>query len=135
MTVIVKLELCWFPEKSVAVQVTGVVPRAKVLPDAGEHATVGFGSTLSVAVGLEYETEAPPGPVAPTVMLDGTFARIGLTLSTTVTWKVPGALVLPAPSFAVQLTVVVVTGKVLPDAGTQVTVGLGSTVSVAVGGV
>ena len=52
-TVIVKPALAWFPEKSVAVQVTGVVPRAKVLPDAGEHATAGFGSTLSVAVGLE----------------------------------------------------------------------------------
>jgi hypothetical protein len=66
-------------------------------------------------------------------MLDGTFARIGLTLSTTVTWKVPGALVLPALSLAVQLTVVVPTGKVLPEAGAQVTVGLGSTESVTVG--
>jgi hypothetical protein len=53
MTVIVKLALCWFPEKSVAVQVTVAVPRAKVVPDAGEHTTAGFGSTLSVAVGLE----------------------------------------------------------------------------------
>jgi hypothetical protein len=65
-------------------------------------------------------------------MLDGTFARIGLTLSTTVTWNVPAALVLPVLSLAVQLTVVVVTGKVLPEAGAQVTVGLGSTMSVAV---
>jgi hypothetical protein len=68
-------------------------------------------------------------------MFDGTFVSVGLTVSTTVTWKVPAALVFPTLSLAVQLTVVLVTGKVLPDAGAQVTVGLGSTVSVAVGSV
>ncbi len=39
------------PLASVAVQVTGVVPMANVEPEAGTHATVGFGQ-LSVAVGV-----------------------------------------------------------------------------------
>ena len=46
VTVNVQLEL---PHELVAVQVTVVVPNAKVLPDAGEHATVAAG--VPVAVG------------------------------------------------------------------------------------
>src|SRR5438876_3474534 len=38
--------------RSRAVQVTVVVPGAKVLPEAGEQTTLGFGSQLSVAVGV-----------------------------------------------------------------------------------
>ena len=133
VTVIVKVPLAWFPEKSVAVQVTVVVPRAKVLPDAGEHPTVGLGSTLSVAPGLEYVTEAPPGPDAAAVLFDGMPVSPGLTVSTTVTLNVPAGLVLPELSLALQLTVVVPTGNVLPEDGTQLTFGLASTASVAVG--
>ena len=40
------------PDASVAVQVTSVVVIANVVPDAGLQATVGDGSTASLAVGL-----------------------------------------------------------------------------------
>jgi hypothetical protein len=40
------------PLASVAMHRTVVAPSAKVVPEAGEHATVGFGSTLSLAVGF-----------------------------------------------------------------------------------
>jgi hypothetical protein len=53
VTVIVNVPLAWFPEESVAVQVTVVGPRGKPLPDAGVQFTLGLGSTLSVAPGLE----------------------------------------------------------------------------------
>ena len=53
-------------------------------------------------------------------------------MSETVTVKVLAAEVLPAASFAVQLTVVVPSGKVEPEAGEHVTVGEGSMTSVAV---
>src|SRR2546430_10098448 len=64
------------PLASVALQLTVVVPIAKVLPDAGVQLIVGFGSTLSVAA-IVHETAAPPGPVASLVKSDGTFANIG----------------------------------------------------------
>ena len=56
-----------------------------------------------------------------------------MTVSTTVTLKVAGELVFPELSLAVQLTVVVPSEKLLPEDGLQLTVGLASTVSVAVG--
>ena len=52
-------------------------------------------------------------------------------MSTTVMLKLP-LDVLPDASVAVHITAVVPRGNILPDAGTQVTVGLGSTASVAV---
>ena len=76
---------------------------------------------------------APPGPVAATVMFPGMLVSAGMTLSTTVTLKVWAGLVLPELSDAVQLTVVVPSGNVLPDGGEQLTVGLESTLSLAVG--
>ncbi len=57
---------------------------------------------------------------------------VGGVVSRTVIVKVFGALVLPEESDAVQLTVVVVIGKVLPDGGAHETVGFGSTPSDAV---
>ena len=57
---------------------------------------------------------------------------VGGVVSETVTVKLPLAEVLPAASFAVQLTVVVPSGKVEPEAGEHVTVGEGSMASVAV---
>jgi hypothetical protein len=50
LTVIVKLQLDWLPDKSVAVQLTIVVPMAKMLPEGGVHAIIGAGSVSSVAV-------------------------------------------------------------------------------------
>jgi hypothetical protein len=68
-------------------------------------------------------------------MLPGSPESVGLTLSVTVTVNVWAALVFPELSDAVQLTVVGPRPNVLPDAGEQLTVGLPSTVSVAVGAV
>jgi hypothetical protein len=134
-TVIVNEAVARFPDKSVAVHVTVVVPSGKVLPGAGEQATEGAGSTLSDAVGREYETRAPEGLVARTFMFAGTLPRTGFVVSPTVTVKVLDALVFGGLEWsrAEQLTVVVPRGKVLPEAGEQLTVGLGSTASVAVG--
>jgi hypothetical protein len=66
-------------------------------------------------------------------LFDGMPVSPGLTVSTTVTLNVPAGLVLPELSLALQLTVVVPTGNVLPEDGTQLTFGLASTASVAVG--
>ena len=52
-TVTVKESVAPLFAASVAVQVTVVVPKAKVEPLAGVQLTVGLGSTASVAVGLE----------------------------------------------------------------------------------
>ena len=62
---------------------------------------------------------APPGRL-----------RTGSVVSSTVTVNEPLAL-LPEASVAVQVTIVVPSGKVEPDAGEQVTAGEGSTASVA----
>jgi hypothetical protein len=51
-TVILNVHAEWLPPVSVAVQVTVVVPSAKVFPDGGTHTTVGCGSVSSVAVGV-----------------------------------------------------------------------------------
>ena len=52
VTVTLKLHEDEFPVLSVAVQLTGVVPNGKKLPEAGAQLTVGLGSTRSVAVTL-----------------------------------------------------------------------------------
>ena len=52
---------------------------------------------------------------------------LGGVVSRTVTVNVLAALVLPESSVAVQLTVVTVIAKVLPDGGEQDTLGVGST--------
>ena len=54
----------------------------------------------------------------------------GPVLSTTITLKVVGSAVLPYWSVVLQVTSVVSIWKVVPDAGEQVTVGLGSPASV-----
>ncbi len=63
--------------------------------------------------------------------MTGTFKMVGAVVSSTVTVKLPFA-VLRAASVAEQLTVVVPRPKVLPDAGEHVTVGLVGLASVAV---
>lgn len=70
-TVTVKELLDELPALSVALQVTVVIPSAKVLPDAGVQDTVSVPSILSVAVGAVYVTTAPDGEVADTDRLDG----------------------------------------------------------------
>src|SRR5262245_50940954 len=53
-----KLPLDVLPAASLAVHVTRVIPTAKRLPEPGEHATTGEGSTLSVA--LTPNVTTPP---------------------------------------------------------------------------
>ncbi|MEP6469825.1 MAG: hypothetical protein ABJC24_08655 [Chloroflexota bacterium] len=118
------------PAVSVAEQVTVVAPSAKVEPDTGTHDTDGLaGPTASVAVGVVKITTAPLAPAASTVMSD-VAATAGAVVSTTVTVKLPFA-VLPAASVAEQFTVVVPRAKVVPEVGLHVTVGEAGLASVA----
>src|SRR6266498_2241570 len=67
-------------------------------------------------------------------MLLGIAPSVGAVVSTTETLNVVEEW-FPEASVAVHVTVVFPSAKVLPDAGKQLTVGLGSTVSDAVGAV
>jgi hypothetical protein len=127
-TVTEKLHVAVLPPLSVAVQVTVVVPIGKVLPLAGLHVTVGFGSHASEPLAVKV-TAAPLGLVHSATMSAGQ-VTVGATSSRTVTEKLQVAL-LPESSVAVHVTVVMPTGKVLPLGGLHVTVGLGSQLSVA----
>ena len=128
-TVTSKLLLPVLPAASVAVQVTVVVPRPKVEPEAGAHVTGTLPSTRSVALAVKVTT-APDGPVASIpVMFAGT-----VTAGAVVSWTVTVKLLLPvlrAASVAEQMTVVVPSAKVEPEAGTQTGVRVPSTMSVA----
>ena len=128
-TVTVKLPLAVLPLESDAEQLTVVVAIGNVLPDEGAQVTVTVPSTISAAEAENVAT-APEGPVASNVMFDGR-VNVGAVVSCTVTVKLPFA-VLPRVSDAEQLTVVLVIGNVLPDAGVQVTGRGPSTMSVAV---
>jgi len=67
-TVTVNVEVPVFLAVSVAEQVTVVVPRTNIAPDAGAQVTVGdAGPTASEADGLVKVAVAPDGPVASTV--------------------------------------------------------------------
>src|SRR5204863_355545 len=130
-TVTLNVPVAVLPWASVAEQVTVVVPRSNVDPDAGEHDGVIAPSTMSVAVGVKV-IAAPAGPVASWVMSSGSVST-GACVSDTFTVNVLSAL-LPAASLAVQVTVVSTSsGKVSPDAGSHVTSTVPSTRSVAVG--
>jgi hypothetical protein len=128
LTVKVSVEVLF--DASRAVHETVVGPSTKVAPEGGEHDTVGAGSTASLAL-AEYETLAPPGPVASAVIGPGTTSAGGV-VSTTVTVTMNVAVpVLPAPSVAEQVTVVGPGAKFEPEAGLQVTGGDPATRSVA----
>src|SRR5580765_8652314 len=131
-TVTVKLVVAVLLAASRPVQFTVVAPSGNVLPDAGAQETVGLGSTLSTADTLK-DTAAPPGPVASACWFPGPVTT-GAVESVTVTENVPEAW-FPELSVAVQVTVEVPSGNVLPDGGEHPTEGLGSTLSVAPGGV
>src|SRR5579862_805805 len=105
---------------SVTTTVTGVVPTGNMLPDAGVATTLAT-PQLSVLVGIAKLTIAPhwPGSLV-TVMSAGRMAEGGST-SATVTVNVVFVL-LPQASATVLVTVVVPTGKALPDTGTELTV-------------
>jgi hypothetical protein len=105
-------------EASVAVQLTVVVPAGKVEPEGGVQTTVGV-PQLSVAVTMKLAV-APVAigqeATAAAFMLPGQLSTGGV-LSVTVT--VNEQL---GPAVVVQVTVVVPTGKQLPEEGLQLTV-------------
>ena len=87
-----------------------MVPSAKTLPEACELVRV-TPAQLSAAVGAVQDTVALQEPlVLPVVMFAGIPAMVGAVLSTTVITCVAVA-VLPAASVAVQVTVVLPSGK------------------------
>src|SRR5688572_6242346 len=98
--------------ESMAKQVTVVVPKSKVLPEAGVQVTGTLPSTISVAE-AEKLTVAPLGPVASTSMLFGRL-RMGPPGSNTLTKKLP-SVVFWKLSDAVQVTRLAPSGKVEPD--------------------
>src|SRR3569833_3132075 len=107
-TVTLKEAVDWLPLLSIAVHWMTVVPRGKVLPDAGVAVTETAPSTASFAV-AEKATSAPAALVASAVMSAGTVITGGV-VSPTVTGKLPVA-VFPAASFAVTMTIVVPSGN------------------------
>src|SRR5438876_251645 len=121
LTVTVKVQALVLPLVSVAVQVTVVIPFGKAKPLVGRQATVAPGQ-LSVAEGAAKLTTAVHWfRSVPVTTLAGQPPMTGFSVSFTVTVNVQ-AFVLPAPSVAVQVTVVVPLMKVEPLAGLQATV-------------
>ena len=119
-TVTVKLHVAVWPEVSVAVQSTVVVPLAKVEPLAGVQLVVTPGQ-LSLAAGAAQLTTAEQtlGSVFFVILVGQVIA--GFSLSLTVTLKLQEA-VLPLASVTVQVTVLLPLAKVEPLAGLQLTV-------------
>src|SRR5436190_461509 len=109
------------PCASMAVQVTLAFPSANVLPDGGEHVTGRAPSTRSIAANGRKSSHVIT--IAPLVLmtsaetLPGPPLTTGGVVSRTVTVNVLGADVLPAASVAVQVTVVIPSANVEPDAG------------------
>jgi hypothetical protein len=129
LTVTLKVLVAVLPAASVAVQVTVVSPSGKVLPEAGVQVGVIEPSTISLAVAVKL-TSAPLGPLAGTVLSAGRVS-VGAVVSSTVAVKKPVAE-RPPESVTEQLTCVLPSEKVLPEAGTQVGVSGPSCASLAV---
>jgi hypothetical protein len=118
------------PDVSVAVQETPVTPTGKTLPELWLQAMSGDGSIASLAV-TEKVTLAPAVDVASTANDAGT-VMVGAVWSWTFTSKLAGADVLFALSFAVQETVVVPTGNIVPESLLHEMIGEDVTASLAV---
>jgi uncharacterized protein YunC (DUF1805 family) len=131
-TVTLKEQVEIFPDASVAVYVTGVVPMEKVLPGAFVVVSVPP-EQLSVNVGAVQVTTAWHDALALTVIFEGQPEITGLVTSWTITLK-EQVEVLPAASVAVYVTGVVPTENVLPGALVVVSVPPAQ-LSVNVGGV
>ncbi len=115
MTVTLKLQVADWPPASVAVQVTVVIPIGNVLPVGGLQMTA-TGRQPPLAEPVKFTT-APAALVAVAVRSDEPVSTIG-GRGLTVTVKLPVA-VWPHASVAVQVTVVVPSGNVLPLDGLQ----------------
>src|SRR5262245_54637425 len=114
-----KVHVETLPWSSAAVTVTVVVPNAKVLPDGGSAPIEGEGSQASAAES-EKVTTSPSGFVVSTTTSEGQAMTGGVVSSTRTSKEQESEL--PASSVAVQVTVVVPSGKVLPEGGTHTTV-------------
>src|SRR3954468_7153541 len=95
-------------------QVTLLQPGRKRLPEGGMHTMVGFGSQLSVAVGL-YSTLLPFGFEQRIKMLLGQLITGGMVSGRTMTSKQHHWIADAVPGALVQQTVVTPGGKTLPD--------------------
>ena len=113
-TVTVNWQVLILPDASVAVTVTVVVPTGKKLPDAGTLVTTTPGQ-LSVAVGVKL-TLAPHWPAVLGTIIFAGQVTTGNCTSLTLMVNVQ-MVILPDASVAVQVTVVMPTGKKLPEAG------------------
>jgi len=113
-----------WPQVSLAVQVTVVVPTGKVLPLGGLHTTVGGGEQPPVALLLK-KTTAPLLPVAVTVIFVEQDSAIGWLVGGLTMIRKEQLVACPQLSLAEQVTVLVPTGKVLPPGGLQTTDGGG----------
>ena len=120
----VKLHVVMLPEASVAVQVTVVVPAGKAWPDVTTWLFWFLQTTLTpgqlsdaVTVKLTGALVAIGHEAAGAVVTLAGQVTTGGVLSVTVTLNVQ-----PGPAVLVQVTVVVPTGKQLPEAGLHVTV-------------
>ena len=113
-TVTVKEQVEVFPCPSLAVAVTVVVPKANVEPETGLYVKVAV-PQLSVAVAAKVTTWVQRPAAAFTLKLAGQ-VMLGAWLSFTVTVKEQAA-VLPWPSLAVAVTVVVPKLNTEPEAG------------------
>ena len=116
------------PAVSDAMQVTVVTPIGNPEPEPGVHTTGRAPSTASTAEAVNVTTVL--GPLEGCTMGAGS-VRTGLTVSRTVTVNVR-VPVLPAASVAVQVTVVVPSGNVAPEAGAHAAATAPLTRSVAV---
>ena len=112
-TITLKVQVEMLPALSVAVYVTVVMPTGKMSPGSCELTKLGT-LQLSVEVGIIQLTVAPQAPSATAGISDVLQPEItGGVLSITTTSNSQVAI-LPAPSVAVYLTVVVPKGKISP---------------------
>jgi hypothetical protein len=122
-TITSKVQVPVLPSASVPTHVTVVTPTGNALPEGGEHATVGLGSQLSIAVAVPYSTTTLPGPTQSTVTSSGQVTA-GPVSSTTMTVMMHSS-VPPTPLSAVIVT--------MSPSDTRVPSG-GSCVRIATGG-
>jgi hypothetical protein len=115
----VKVQLCWLPQASRPVQTTGVTPNENQPPGGGTQLTTAPASVVTTC-GAKL-TKRPAGLPVNTVRL--LQARMGGVVScATVTVKKHVAI-WSHELVTRQLTVVLPNGNVLPEGGTQTTVG------------
>src|ERR1043166_4286037 len=115
-TVTLKLQLVLWPQLLVAVTNTIVVPMGKVLPLGGLAKTEGGGLQPPLALTLK-KTVAPFELVAVVVMFEEQLREIGGFVCEFTVTRNEQLVTPPQMSLAVQVTVVVPIGKVLPQIG------------------